>query len=195
MGYKTGSGLTQVPEAQPTFNVNPLTGEPEALSVGDVVIDTELLATSQLQTDLNLLITEGLGAPDDAAYAGSGNANALQLLRSVADAALNEDPAVVTVLPAEYEVIEASDTDEIVGSTGAIGDKLEALLVIPTATTVGAISIEDGSTNIVVYAGGTLGADLKPFVIPLLGIRATTATGWEITTGVGCRVIAFGDGT
>lgn len=33
MGYKTGPGLTQVPEAQPIFIVNPVTGEPEAIQL------------------------------------------------------------------------------------------------------------------------------------------------------------------
>ncbi|MET3527273.1 hypothetical protein [Phenylobacterium koreense] len=100
-------------------------------------------------------------------------------------------PADVEVVSSEYEVVEASQTDQMLGTTGAIGDKLEALLVIPTSTTVGAISIEDGSTNTVVYAGGTVSADLKPFPIPLFGI-ASESGGWEITTGAGARVIAFG---
>lgn len=113
-------------------------------------------------------------------------------LETLASAAANTDPAEVFVQASEYEVIGASVTDEIAGSTGAVGDILEALLVVPTSTTVGAISIEDGTTNIQVYAGGTIGADLKPFAIPLFGIRSNAATGWEITTGAGCSVIAFG---
>lgn len=104
-------------------------------------------------------------------------------------------PTVVSVFSSEYETVAASQTDQIMGATGAIGDAIEAILVTPTSTTVGAISIEDGSTNTVVYTGGTVGADLKPFVIPLFGIKATTATGWEITTGAGMSLLVFGQFT
>lgn len=100
----------------------------------------------------------------------------------------------VRVVSAEYETVAASQTDQMMGPTGAIGDKIEAILVIPSATTVGAISIEDGATNTTVYAGGTVSADLKPFVIPLFNI-ASVSGGWEVTTGAGCSCIVFGDFT
>lgn len=98
----------------------------------------------------------------------------------------------VVVAPALFETVAASVTDQMMGTTGAVGDTLAGLLVTPTATTVGPISIEYGSTNTQVYAGGTVGADLKPFVIPLFNIATPSGGGWEITTGVGCSVIAFG---
>lgn len=119
---------------------------------------------------------------------------AITHLAAIETAVESTAPATVKVQSAEYETVAASQTDQMMGPTGAIGDKIEAILVIPSATTVGAISIEDGATNTTVYAGGTVSADLKPFVIPLFNI-ASVSGGWEVTTGAGCSCIVFGDFT
>lgn len=95
-----------------------------------------------------------------------------------------------------YETIAASQTDQMCGATGAIGDKLVGLLVIPATLSPGAISIEDGATNIPVFTGG---ADsiltLHPFFISFgAGIKCLGA-GWEITTGAAVACIAVGNFT
>lgn len=96
---------------------------------------------------------------------------------------------------AEYEVVEASQTDQMCGTTGAAGDALNGLLIIPLTTSPGEVSIEDGSTNTVVFAGGaTSVSTLIPFFVDLQGIK-TVNGGWEITTGADVRVIAFGNFT
>lgn len=112
-------------------------------------------------------------------------------LATIATAAADTAPAEVFARSSEYETVAASVTDQMMGTTGAVGDTIDGILVIPSSTTVGAISIEDGSTNTTVYAGGTVGADLKPFFIPLFGI-ASVSGGWEITTGVGASALVFG---
>ena len=95
----------------------------------------------------------------------------------------------------EYEVVEASQTDQMCGTTGAAGDALNGLLIIPLTTSPGEVSIEDGSTNTVVFAGGaTSVSTLIPFFVDLQGIK-TVNGGWEITTGADVRVIAFGNFT
>lgn len=96
----------------------------------------------------------------------------------------------------EYETVAASQTDQIMGATGAVGDVLAYLLVIPATTSPGAVSIKDGNGSAIpVFDGGTLGS-LIPFAIPL-NIRAANSTtpGWKISTGANVRVIAFGDFT
>lgn len=100
----------------------------------------------------------------------------------------------ITVAGDEYEAVAASQTDQICGSTGAAGDVLSGLLVVPATTSPGAVSIEDGSSNYTVFAGGTDSvATLHPFFVPL-GIVSTTG-GWEITTGANVSVIAVGQFT
>jgi hypothetical protein len=100
----------------------------------------------------------------------------------------------VTVAGDEYEAVAASQTDQMCGSTGAAGDVLVGLLVIPASVSPGAVSIEDGSANTVVFAGGTDSVlTLHPFYVPL-GIVSSTG-GWEITTGANVSVIAVGQFT
>lgn len=105
---------------------------------------------------------------------------------------LKIDPA-----PGDYETVAASQTDQMMGATGAIGDRLDGLLVIPATTSPGEVSIEDGSTNTVVFAGGaTSVSNLIPFFIPFgtSGILSVNG-GWEITTGANVSAIAFGQFT
>lgn len=143
------------------------------------------------------LVDPTTGAPTTVSVDTTGLASdvnmdrAADALESIRDSTAT---APVRVVSAEYETVAASQTDQMMGPTGAIGDTIEAILVIPSSTTVGAISIEDGATNTTVYAGGTVSADLKPFVIPLYSI-ASVSGGWEITTGAGCSLIVFGNFT
>jgi hypothetical protein len=92
----------------------------------------------------------------------------------------------------EFETVAASQTDQMLGATGAVGDYLDGLLVIPATTSPGAISIEYGATNITVFAGGASSVQtLHPFFIPI-GLNTPSDGGWEITTGANVSVIARG---
>jgi hypothetical protein len=91
----------------------------------------------------------------------------------------------------QFETVAASQTDQMLGATGAAGDYLKGLLIIPATLNAGAVSIEYGSTNISVFPGGTNSVnELRPFWVPL-GIRAPSG-GWEVTTGADVSVIAVG---
>jgi len=89
-----------------------------------------------------------------------------------------------------YETVAASQVSQVLGGIGAIGDVLEGLLVIPATTAPGAISILDDATSITVYTGGTVGADLTPFAIPI-GAKSKNGA-WKVTTGANLSVIAIG---
>ncbi len=96
----------------------------------------------------------------------------------------------------EYETIAASQTNQVMGATGAYGDYLAALLVVPATTSPGAITIKDGSggSAITVFTGGTSSvSNLVPFPIPL-GLLATS-NGWRVTTGANVSVVAIGNFT
>ena len=90
----------------------------------------------------------------------------------------------------DYETVAASQTDQTLGVTGATGDLLHSLLVVPATTGAGSISIKDGAGGAIsVFVAGTL-SDLTPFSIGLSIV--STAGAWSVTTGANVSVIACG---
>jgi hypothetical protein len=92
----------------------------------------------------------------------------------------------------QYETVAASQTAQVLGATGATGDYIAGLLVIPATTAAGAVSVLDGSTSISVFAGGgtTPLTSLIPFFIPL-GLTSVSGA-WKVTTGANVSVIGIG---
>ncbi len=175
---------------------------PVALSTEDAAyldgIETLIGTTNTTLTTIDGRV-DGLeaasGAIADAAWA-SGNGSQIALLKAIAGAALDTTTASPIKPGArEHETVAASQTDQMCGASGAAGDILDGLLIIPATTSPGAVSIEYGSTNITVFAGGASSVgDLRPFWIEL-GSIASVGGGWEITTGSSVSVIAVGDFT
>lgn len=95
----------------------------------------------------------------------------------------------------EWETVSASQTDQVMGPTGAIGDWLTGILVVPANTSPGNIQIKDGAGSaITVFTGGaTSVADLKPFYIQI-GLRSL-AGAWKLTTGASVSAIGIGNFT
>lgn len=107
--------------------------------------------------------------------------------------------SIVTNLSAgEYETVAASQTAQVLGATGGVGDYLLSLLIVPATVDAGAVQIKDGNgSNITVFAGGTASlSNLVPFIVPL-GIKTVNATtpGWKVTTGSAVSVVASGNFT
>lgn len=129
--------------------------------------------------------------------AGAASANVLTV-QGIANgtAAAVSNQTLTDVGAGEYETVAASQTDQILGATGAVGDYLAGLLVVPATTGAGSVSIKDGNGSAIsVFVAGTL-PGLVPFFIPL-GIKCVAATtpGWKITTGASVSVIATGNFT
>jgi len=104
------------------------------------------------------------------------------------------NPLVTAVGGSLYETVAASQTAQVIGGNGAVGDYLAGLVVIPATTSPGAIAILDNATSITVFTGGaTSVADLKPFFIPI-GARSVSGA-WKVTTGANVSVIAVGNFT
>jgi hypothetical protein len=97
-----------------------------------------------------------------------------------------------------YKTVAASQTTQVLGATGAVGDLLLALLIIPATTSPGAVSITDGNgAAITVFTGGASSvSNLVPFTIPL-NIKTVNATtpGWKVTTGANVSCVATGSFT
>lgn len=94
----------------------------------------------------------------------------------------------------EYETVAASQTAQVLGATGAAGDFISHILVIPSTVDAGHVLLLDGATSITVFEGGTASlSNLVPFMVPLGMISASGA--WKITTGAGVSAIGVGNFT
>jgi hypothetical protein len=121
-----------------------------------------------------------LSTEDLAAVSGGGGSSSV----TIADSAFSE-----------WETVAASATDQVLGPTGAAGDYLASLLIVPATTSPGAVSIKDGSgTAIPIFTGGASSvSNLVPFSAPL-GIKSV-AGAWKVTTGANVSVVASGNFT
>lgn len=105
--------------------------------------------------------------------------------------------SLIALMPAtysEYETVAASATAQALGASGATGDYISGLLVIPATTSPGNVLLLDNATSITVFTGGaTSVSNLVPFYIPL---NMTSVSGaWKVTTGTNVSVIGIGNFT
>ena len=101
---------------------------------------------------------------------------------------------LTNALIGDYETVAASQTAQTLGPTGATGDYLSGVLVVPATTSPGAVSILDNATSITVFTGGASSVNnLVPFFIPL-GMTSVSGA-WKVTTGANVSVIGVGNFT
>lgn len=94
----------------------------------------------------------------------------------------------------DYETVAASQTAQALGATGATGDFISHLLVVPASTSPGNVLLLDNATSITVFTGGASSVtNLVPFIIPLNMISVSGA--WKVTTGASVSVIGVGSFT
>lgn len=92
----------------------------------------------------------------------------------------------------EYETVAASQTAQVLGGSGALGDYLHGILVVPATLSPGNIIILDDATSITVFTGGASSiTELRPFFIPLGMVSVSGA--WKVTTGANVSCIAIGN--
>lgn len=97
-----------------------------------------------------------------------------------------------------YTDVAASQTAALLGATGASGDYLDGVLIVPDTAAAGAVSVTDGSGSaVVIFAGGGTTAlpTLAPFFVAMGGISKNGAGGWKLTTGTNVHARAFGNFT
>lgn len=92
---------------------------------------------------------------------------------------------------APYETVAASQTDQVLGGSGAAGDYLSHIVIQPVTTGAGAVTVKDGASTIFLFTSGTL-ADLSPKTVPF-GIVSSGAL--SVTTGANVTVLAVGNFT
>lgn len=94
----------------------------------------------------------------------------------------------------KYETVAASQTAQVLGSTGAVGDYISGILATPATVSPGSIALLDGATSITVFTGGTTSvSNLVPFFIPL-GMISVSGP-WKLTTGALISCIGIGNFT
>lgn len=97
-------------------------------------------------------------------------------------------------LKGEYETVAASQTAQVLGATGAAGDYLAGVLIVPATTSPGNVIILDSATSITIFAGGASSvSNLVPFMVPL-GMTSVSGA-WKITTGTNVSCIGIGNFT
>jgi len=102
--------------------------------------------------------------------------------------------SITDISNAEYETVAASQTAQVLGATGATGDYISGLLVIPATTSPGLVTLLDNATSIPVFVGGASSvSNLVPFFIPL-GMKSVSGA-WKVTTGANVSVIGIGNFT
>lgn len=93
-----------------------------------------------------------------------------------------------------YETVAAFQTAQVLGASGATGDYLAGVLVIPATTSPGNVIILDNATSITIFAGGASSvSNLVPFFVPL-GIKSVSGA-WKVTTGANVSAIGCGNFT
>ncbi len=94
-----------------------------------------------------------------------------------------------------YEAVAASASAQIMGATGAVGDFLAGVLIVPATLSPGAVSITDGDGSaITIFTGGASSIlTLHPFFVPV-GAKCVNATtpGWKVTTGTNVSALGVG---
>lgn len=93
----------------------------------------------------------------------------------------------------EYETVAASQTAQVLGATGATGDYLSHVVIQPTSTSPGVVTVLDNAVEVQAWPGGTVGADLKPITIAIGALSVSGA--WKITTGANVKATGYGDFT
>ena len=89
----------------------------------------------------------------------------------------------------QYETVAASQTEQVLGTTGAVGNYLHRLIISNVTAATASVTILDGSTSIVIQTG----AATVPLGIFSIELNMASASGaWKVTTGAGATVIGVG---
>ena len=147
----------------------------------------------------NIPVTPGAGAPVAADEIGGVYYQRIKPTFGLADA-LPTDVSLTNPFPVtaadrgEYEWCNVSATT-VLGATGAAGDYLEHVLIVPGTTSPGPVQIRDGTagTPRTIFTGGANSVSNLASIDVNIGAVATAAGGWAIITGANVTAIGFGN--
>jgi hypothetical protein len=87
-----------------------------------------------------------------------------------------------------YETVAASQTAQVLGQSGAVGDTIIRLIITVNTALTSTVTIIDGSTSIAIMPATTI---VGIYSIDL-GVQSVSGP-WKITTGAGATVVAVGN--
>jgi hypothetical protein len=164
-------------------------------TAGDGTVPT-LAKTNTILTNLS----RGVGPGDSNTQRITIDANQLGALGPAAMAA--SVPVTIatnqTAIPAiaggsQYQTVAVSQTDRILGATGAVGDYLECLICVVATAATSQVQIKDGNGSAMIILPNAVGAGVGTYTIPIgLISRNATTPGWKVTTAAGVTVIGTG---
>lgn len=103
----------------------------------------------------------------------------------------------------DYQNVPASTTTKLTGQNGvaggAQGDYIKSIVIVPSTTSPGAVTLQDGNGSaMTIFAGGAASVQgLVPIWIDfsMMAMKAPVAgaAGWTIVTGANMNVIVVGD--
>lgn len=150
-----------------------------------------IISGNSAESQLAVLIAAMIEAINDAALVlgPQTSANSLSITGNTSGV-----PIPALAAGTEYETVAASQTAQVLGATGATGDLINGILVIPATTSPGNVILLDNATSITVFTGGASSvSNLVPFFIPL-GMKSVSGA-WKLTTGANVSCIGIGDFT
>jgi hypothetical protein len=87
-----------------------------------------------------------------------------------------------------YETVAASQTAQVLGVTGGVGDTLMRLIITVTTSATSQVTLLDGATSYIIVPAVT------PVGVYQIDINAVSVSGaWKITTGAGVSVMGVGN--
>jgi len=99
-------------------------------------------------------------------------------------------PEIAAQYGFKYEHVAASQTAQVLGTTGATGDYLHRLIITVTTAATGTVALLDSTTSHTLVAANT--------AIGVYSVEVNTKSvngAWKITTGAGAEVVAIGNFT
>jgi hypothetical protein len=93
----------------------------------------------------------------------------------------------------EYEDVAASVTDQVIGDGGTqTGQHLSHVIIFPATTSPGSVTLKDGTSSKVIFAGGSGSvSNLAPFTI-YFGHDSKNGA-FSVTTGANVSARVVGD--
>jgi hypothetical protein len=162
-------------------------------------------STAPVATDPALVVAL---SPNGVARAADGSGNLLTSTAGAIDVniktgvngngrALPGGSAPVVLNSMTYQTVAVSTTQQC-GATGASGDYLDGVWIIPGTAAAGVVQIKDGSgTAFNIFAGGGTTAlpTLAPFFFGIGAISSGGVGGWKVITNANVTAVAVGNFT
>jgi hypothetical protein len=88
------------------------------------------------------------------------------------------------------ELVDASATAQVLGKVGAIGDRIDRIIISPKSAAPGVVTLLDNAVSYPIYFGGA-DATLRSFTVEL-GLESGSGP-WKVTTGANVQALCIGE--